>query len=269
VGLPPLNQTLARRVLERTKTYQLLSQGFRTKLPVKLRLLDETLVRVSNLIVDFPEIKELDINPLVISSDTAIALDARVILDEDVMQKEMEEHAHLIISPYPTKYIQPWRCRDGRFVLLRAIRPEDEPLERELIANLSPESSRFRFFYTIKEITHEMLSRFCNIDYDREMAIIAEYTSNGKKRNVGVGRLIIETGKETGEFAVVVADDFQNNGLGLKLCDMLIGIAQEKGLKSIYGIVLNENRAMIHLAKKLGFTIKPLAEGESRVTLEL
>jgi acetyltransferase len=231
--------------------------------------LDETLVRVSNLIVDFPEIKELDINPLVISGDTAIALDARIILDEEVAAKKVEEHAHLIISPYPTKYLQPWRCRDGRPVILRPIRPEDEPLERELIAGLSSESSRFRFFYIIKEITHEMLSRFCNIDYDREMAIIAEYTSDGKKRNVGVGRLIIEPDRETGEFAIVVADDFQGSGLGLKLLDNMIGIAQDKGLKSVYGIVLNDNWKMIGLAKNLGFTVKKLSNEESRVTLEL
>ena len=267
VGLPPLNQKLARIVIERTKTYTLLFQGFRTKPPANLRLLDETLVKVSNLIVDFPEIKELDINPLVISDNSAIALDARIILDAETLWG-IEPYSHLIISPYPTKYIQPWRCYDGRNVVLRPIRPEDEPLERELIAGLSPESSRFRFFYIIKEITHEMLSRFCNIDYDREMAIIAEYTANGRRRNVGVSRLIVAPG-QTGEFAVVVADDFQNNGLGLKLCDMLIGIGQEKGLKNIYGIVSNDNRKMISLARKLGFTRERLSDGESKMILEL
>ena len=269
VGLPPLNQILARRVLERTRTYKLLAQGFRTRPPVNLRLLDETLVRVSNLIVDFPEIKELDINPLVVSNNSAIALDARIILDQEVIPREVEEHAHLIISPYPTKYIQTWRCRDGRDVILRPIRPEDEPLEGELIAGLSAESSRFRFFHIIKEITHDMLSRFCNIDYEREMAIIAEYTSAGKRRNVGVGRLINEPGGEAGEFAIVVADDFQNNGLGLKLLDTLIGIAQDKGLSRIYGIVLNDNRKMVGLAQKLGFTLEKLSDEESWVTLSL
>jgi len=269
VGLPPLNQTLARRILEETRTYKILSQGSRDKPPVNLRLLEETLVRISNLIIDFPEIKELDINLLVISNSNAIALDARIILDEETVQKRTGEYSHLVISPYPTKYIQPWRCRDGRSVLLRPIRPEDEPLERDLIAGLSKESSRFRFFYIIKEITHEMLSRFCNIDYDREMAIIAEYTSNGKRRNVGVGRLITETGGETGEFAIVVADDFQGNGLGLKLLDNLIDVAQDKGLRSLYGIVLNNNRKMLGLAKKLGFTTRRLSDEESRVTLEL
>jgi len=228
------------------------------------------MVKLSNLIVDFPEIKELDINPIVINNDNAIALDARVILDEKLMrEKTIEEYNHLIISPYPTKYIQPWTCKDGRIVVLRPIRPEDEPLERELIAGLSQESSRFRFFYIIKNITHEMLSRFCNIDYEREMAIIAEYTASGKKRNVGVGRLILEPSRETGEFAIVVADDFQGNGLGLKIIDMLIGFAQDKRLRSIYGIVLHDNKQMISLARKVGFTITKLSAEENEVTLEL
>jgi acetyltransferase len=269
VGVPPLNQTLARRILEQTRAYRMLSQGFRQKPPVDLRLLEETLVRVSNLTVDFPEIKELDINPLVISGGAAIALDARIILDGGAEHSRPGEYSHLVISPYPTKYIQLWKCGDGTPVLLRPIRPEDEPLERELIAGLSEESSRFRFFYIIKEITHEMLSRFCNIDYDREMAIVAEYAWNSSRRNVGVGRLIIQPDMEAAEFAIVVADDFQGKGLGLKLLDNLIGIARDKGLRSIYGIVLNDNYRMIGLVKKLGFTTARISGEESRVTLEL
>jgi len=114
-----------------------------------------------------------------------------------------------------------------------------------------------------------MLSRFCNIDYDREMAIVAEYTSNGKTRSVGVGRLILNPGGETGEYAVLVADDFQNNGLGLKILDTLIGVAQQKRVKNIYGIVLNDNRKMLGLTKKLGFTLEKFSSEESKVTLEL
>jgi len=269
VGLPPLNQVLARRLLEQTKIYKMLSQGFRTRPPINLRLLEETLVKFSNLLIDFPEIAEIDINPLIVTSNAAIALDARIILDEEAIQKGIHEYGHLIISPYPTRYVQPWRCKDGRVVLLRPIRPEDELLERELIAGLSEESMRFRFFYLIKYITHDMLTRFCNIDYDREMAITAEYTSNGKRRNVGVGRLIIQPGGETGEFAVLVADDFQGNGLGLKLSDMLIGIAHEKGLKSIYGIVLKDNTAMLGLAKRLGFVTQTYSSDEIKIVLEL
>jgi acetyltransferase len=233
-----------------------------------LRVLEEVLVKVSNLIIDFPEIKELDINPLAVTGSSAVALDARVVLDMNATLPAAEDYSHLIISPYPTKYVQPWRCYDGRSVTLRPIRPEDEPLERDLIAGLSPESSRFRFFQIIRDISHDMLSRFCNIDYAREMAIIAEYTGGGARRNVGVGRLIM-TADDSGEFAVVVADDFQNNGLGLKLCDVLIGIGVEKGLKKIFGIVLNDNKKMIGLSRKLGFTMERISEDESRITLEL
>jgi acetyltransferase len=268
IGLPPLNQKLAQRAMERTHIYSLLSQGFRAKPPANLRVLEEILIKVSNIITDFPEIKELDINPLAVSGGSAVALDARVVLDLKAPTQGVEDYSHLIISPYPTKYIQPWKCYDGRDVILRPIRPEDEPLERELITGLSPESSRFRFFHIIRDISHDMLSRFCNIDYAREMAIIAEFTAGGTRRNVGVGRLIMDSG-DSGEFAVVVADDFQNNGLGLKLCDILIGIGAEKGLKSIFGIVLNDNKKMIGLSRKLGFTMERISEDESRINLEM
>jgi len=269
IGLPPLNQTLARMLMERTALYSMLAKGFRNKPAVDLRLLDETLVRVSNMIVDFPEVKELDVNPLVVSGGQVIALDARIILDEAVAAGGAPEHSHLIITPYPTRYVQPWRCRDGRPVLLRPIRPEDEPLERDLIAGLSPESSRYRFFYIIKDITHDMLSRFCNIDYGREIAIIAEYTAGPKPRNVGVGRLIMEPGTDTGEFATLVADDFQDAGLGHKLTDMLIGIAQERALKSMYGVILKDNTRMLGLARALGFRLETLSADEVRATLVL
>ncbi|MCX6013776.1 MAG: GNAT family N-acetyltransferase, partial [Chloroflexi bacterium] len=270
VGVPPLNQALARRMLEQTKVYKMLSQGFRGKKPVNLLLLDETLVRLSTLIVDFPEIKELDINPLVVTGNGVVALDARVVVDKTVVSNNaILQHTHLIISPYPTKYIQNWICRDGKQVLLRAIKPEDEPMEKELIAALSEESSRFRFFYILKDISHEMLSRFCNIDYEREMAIVAEYNIEGKHRIVGVGRLITESGNETGEFAVLVSDDFQSNGLGVKLLDILIGIGKEKQLGSIYGIVLSDNLKMLGLARKMGFGEEVLSEEETKVVLEL
>ena len=269
IGLPPLNQRLARMLIERTNVYDMLSKGFRKKPAVNLRLLDETLIRLSNMIVDFPEIKELDINPLVVSGDKVIALDARIIIDEDAVKNPQSEFSHLIISPYPTRYIQPWLCRDGRSVLLRPIRPEDEPLEHELIAGLSPESSRFRFFYIIKDISHDMLSRFCNIDYSREIAIIAEANTNGKRRNVGVGRLVIQPGTQTGEFATLVTDDFQDVGLGHKLTDILIGIAQEKGLTAMYGVILRDNVKMVGLARSLGFSIESVDADEYKASLEL
>ena len=269
IGLPPLNLALARRVLEQTKIFKMLSKGFRNKSPIKMRLLDETLVKISNLIVDFPEIKEVDINPLAIIDDHIIALDARIILDDTITPRGLQDYSHLIIAPYPTHYIQSWISHSGKSVILRPIRPEDEPLEKELLTGLSEQSSRYRFFYILKDITHDILARFCNIDYDREIAIMAEYTINGKKRNVGVGRLIKHTSSNTAEFATLVADDFQGEGLGLKLTDMLIGISEEKGLESIYGIVSSENIRMLNLARRLGFTIVKESQEDSRVTLQL
>ena len=269
VGLPPLNQTLARLLMEQTKIYSTLSKGLRDKPPANLAVLDETLVKLSNLIVDFPEIREIDINPLAVSGDEVVALDARIILDAALTDEKVGPHSHLVISPYPTRFITTWRLKDGRGLLLRPIRPEDEPLEKQLINGLSEESSRYRFFHILKDITHTMLTRYCNIDYDREMAIMAEYSLDGKKRSVGVSRLIIEPDGQSGEFAVLIADDFQGKGLGLKLSDMLIGVARERGLKSIYALVLNDNKKMLGLANKLGFNRESSSSSEIKVVLYL
>ena len=170
---------------------------------------------------------------------------------------------------YPARYIQGWTCRDGRLVTLRPICQGDKLLEKEFIEHLSVESSRFRFFDRIAEATPEMLAQFCNIDYVHEMAIIAEYNSGDEKRNVGVGRLIIEPDTGSGEFAIVVADDFQANGLGTKLLNILIDIGRERELKSIYGIVMQDNWKMIRLAKKLGFTTETSLDREVKVIRDL
>lgn len=260
IALPPLNQTLARRLMEETKIYRAISRGIRNKPPLDMKALEEILVRFSNLIVDFPEFAEIDINPLAASKGEITALDARATIDVEAL-KQTDPYAHLSILPYPTKYVVPWRLKDGTEVLLRPIRPEDEKIEYEFIKGLSEETSRFRFFRIIKELSHEDLVRFCNIDYDREMAIIAEITEGGVKKEIGVARLITEPGKKRGEFAIVLADKYQGKGLGTKLMDMLIEIAQEKGLESIYGVIMRGNKKMIRLAQKMGFTIRPSEEG--------
>jgi acetyltransferase len=269
VGIPPLNHKLARRLYEQTRIYSMLAKGFRNKPPVDLKMLDDILVRVSDMLVDFPEIKELDINPVAVSRDHAVALDARIILDTDYQPGSGTDYSHLVIMPYPSRYVQNWRCRDGTQVLLRPIRPEDEEQEGILLSNLSEESQRFRFFNVLKEITHDMLTKYCNIDYDREIAIVAECNDGGKARNVGVAHLSIEPGSDSGEFAVLVADDFQGRGLGLKLTDVVIGVAEDKGLKSIYGIILNENARMAQMVTRLGFKIERTSASESKITLEL
>ena len=267
IGLPPLNQVLARRVLEETKIYQALSRGLRNKPPIDLRLLEEIMIRFSNLIVDFPEIGEMDINPLIVSEDRLCVLDARIILDKNVLDRT-ETYPHLVIMPYPTKWVTLWRTKDGTEVTLRPIRPEDEPMELEFIRGLSSETSRFRFFQIIRDLPHEALVRFCNIDYDREMAFIAETREGDRKVEVGVSRLILESNKRKGEFAVVVSDKYQAKGLGIKLVDMLIEVAKEKGVESIYGIIMGENLKMIRLCEKLGFTTKREHE-DVRVELKL
>jgi acetyltransferase len=253
IGLPPLNQVLARRVMEETRIYQALSKGLRNKSPIDLRLLEEVMVRFSNMIIDFPEIAEMDINPLVVAQGKLSVLDARLIIDAKFAEYA-ETYPHLVIMPYPSKYVIPWRLKDGAEVTLRPIRPEDEPIELEFIRGLSTETSRFRFFQIIKDLPHEALVRFCNIDYDREMAFIAETREGDRRIEIGVSRLILESNKKRGEFAVVIADKYQGKGLGIKLVDMLIEVAREKGVEAIYGIVMSENLKMINLCEKLGFS---------------
>jgi acetyltransferase len=267
IGIPPLNQTLARRLMERTAVYRML-QGFRGKEPASLVELEQIIVSFSNLIVDFPEIAEMDINPLAISKGKAYALDARIILEKSP-QDYTTPYPHLVITPYPTRYVTTWRMRDGTDVLLRPIRPEDEPLEHEMLSRLSPETLRVRFFSVIKDIGHEMLVRFCNIDYDRQMAIVAETKEGGERRIIGIARIIADSDMRSAEFAVLVSDECQGKGLGYNLVDLLIGIAQDKGLERIYGEVLTENEKMLLMCRKLGFTTKLAPDGITEVVLKL
>ncbi|HET6490532.1 MAG TPA: GNAT family N-acetyltransferase [Syntrophales bacterium] len=267
VGLPPLNQTLARRLMEETGVYRML-QGYRGKAPADLRQLEQILVSFSNLIVDFPEILEMDVNPIAISNGRACALDARIILDQNALSPAAA-YSHLVMTPYPTRLIVPWRLPDGTEVLLRPIRPEDEPLQHEMLSTLSEHSLRARFFQTIKSITHEMHIRLCNIDYNREMAIVAEIKQNEKKRFIGIVRLIIEPDFKKGEFAVIVHDDFQGKGLAYKLLDMVIGIAQEKGLEEFYGYIQPGNQKMLKACSRLGMTGEKIPDGLIRMKLSL
>lgn len=269
IGLPPLNQTLARRLIEETKVYNIL-KGYRGKTPADLKQLVRLIISFSNLIVDFPEIAEMDINPIAIADGRSCAIDARIILDREYTESTSQyQYPHLVITPYPTQYTAPWRLSDGTEVTLRPIRPEDEPLELDMLSSLSRETMRTRFFSIIKDITHAMLVRFCNIDYNREMAIVAEIREGEMRRIIGIGRLIIESDFESGEYAVLVHDAYQGKGLGYKLVDVIIGIAQDKGLGEIYGTVLTENEKMLQVARKLGFTSKRQPDGVTRVQLML
>jgi acetyltransferase len=267
IGLPPLNQTLARRLMEETKVYRML-QGYRGKKPADLKELEQLLVSFSNLIVDFPEIAEMDINPIAISDGKAYALDARILIDKEYIDHTLP-YPHLVITPYPTRYTTTWKLSDGTEVIFRPIKPEDEPLEYEMLSTLSQETLRNRFFSIINDISHEMLIRFCNIDYDREMAMVAELMEGTQRRIIGIGRLIIEPDFRNGEYAVLVHDDYQGKGLGYKLVDLIIGIAQDKGLEEIYGKVLTENERMLQMARKLGFQYQLMAGGLTEVRMTL
>lgn len=266
-GIPPLNETLARHLMEETEIYQVLKSAPRGKI-ADLAEIAKIIVSFSNLIVDFPEISEMSINPLVVAKGKTIAANARAVL-EDARLSPSSQYTHLAISPYPTRYVTPWQLSDGREILLRPVRPEDEPLEHEMLTSLSDQAMRLRFFSVIRDISHEMLVRYCNIDYDREMAIVAEIREEGRKRMIGVARLISDPDYKSGEFAVLVHDAFQGHGLGYKLVDVLIGIAEDKGLETIYGDVLMDNRKMLAVCKKLGFTTEAADEETTRVVLHL
>lgn len=263
IALPPLNQTLAGRFLEGAGIYNMLNDtdaGQKT-----LAKLEGIVLSFSNLVVDFAEIEHLELALWVRQSDV-LARDIKIIPCRDY--DESTPYPHLVIAPYPSRYIATWSLPDGTEVLLRPIRPEDEPMSRQMLDTLSEETLRSRFFAP-RDITHDLLIRSCNIDYDREIAIVAEVKKDGKKKMIGGSRLISEPDSGRGQFAILVHDDYQRMGLGAKLIDILIGIAQEKQLDEIYGLVLTENQKMLGLCRKLGFKVKWEPDGVSRVTLSL
>ncbi len=268
-GIPPLNQMLARRIMEETKVFRLL-KGFRNIPPVNIKLLEEIIVRFSQMLVDFPKLKEIEINPLLIDENGAFALDARAVIDKERVSAKFEHHEHLVISPYPEKYTTLWKMRDGRTVILRPIKPEDEPLWLEMFHNFSEESIRFRLFEVIKEpIEHEFSVRYCNIDYDRELAIVAELEEKGRKRMAGVVRLLVDPDRRSGEVAFIVADPWQGVGLGSKMIDYMIEICREKKIETLYAVMLPDNHRAIRLMKELGFTITFLKDDTVKAMMNL
>jgi acetyltransferase len=268
IGIPPLNQTLVRRMMEETKVYQLL-KGYRNVPPANIKLLEEIIVRFSQMLVDFPQLKEVDINPLFINEKEAFAIDARIVIDKERVFAKLEPHQHLVITPYPKKYETLWKLRDSRTVLLRPIRPEDEPLWLEMFQNFSEESIRYRFFQIIKDTPHETRVRYCNIDYDREIAIVPELTEEGRRKILGVVRVSIEPDGKAGEIAFIVADPWQGLGLGTKLVDYAIEICKERGIETLYAIILPDNYRAMNLMKKMGFTLSYMEDGNVKGILNL
>jgi acetyltransferase len=251
---PPLNDRLALHMLKSLKVFPLL-EGYRGSKPKNIQKLIEVLIRLSYLAADYPEIEELDINPLIVTTEDVIALDARIVVDQEVLGKNLPEYSHLVLRPYPERLIKKEVLRDGTPVTLRPIKPEDEPLWLEMLASCSKESIYSRFRYDFHFNSHEVATQFCYIDYDREMGIVAEVEQDSRKRLIGVGRLISDPDVETAEYAVLVTDEWQHKELGLKLTEYCEEIARNAGVKKLYAETTKDNKGMITVFKKLGFTI--------------
>ena len=265
IGFPPLNQALARQLIEETSVYK---HAQSAGLPLNVKLLEKILVNFSQLVLDFPEIAEVDINPLIVK-DGAVAVDACVMLDWNRIMREVAEHQDTtLIASYPQKYVAARVLKNGAKVLFRPIKPEDEQRFNEFLRSLSEESMRFRFFQILKEVSHDLLARYCNLDYSREVTIIAEH-QGGSRVIVGAGSIIVEPDGKSGEFAVVVSDEWQGIGLGSKLLDHLIMIARDLRLASIFGYVLSNNYRMLHMCAKMGFNLEPLDEEMVKLSLAL
>jgi acetyltransferase len=263
IALPPLNRLLARRLMQQTRVYQLL-KGFRNLPAADLMLLEEILIRLSQLVTDFSEIAELDINPLMVSGKQAYAVDARVM----VKPLRVTSPHHLVISPYPNQYEQPIRLKDGQTLEMRPIRPEDAPLFRELFESLSPQSVYMRFFSPIRYLPHDMLARFTQIDYDRQITMVAMQPLADEEKMVGVGRIHPSPDPRKAEFSILVHDDWQRKGLGFVLLGRCLEIAREHDIRTVYGYVLAENTKMLALGERLGFDIQWMPESsEYQLTL--
>lgn len=271
LGLPPLNRTLARRVMERTRIHRAL-KGVRGRAPVDLGELEELLVRFSQLVVEQPRISEIDINPLLASANGIVALDARVVLHPaEIADEHLPRTA---IRPYPAQYISTITLADGTRITVRPIRPKDEPQMVKFHQSLSEQSVRFRYFGSVSvesRTGHERLVRTCFNDYDREIALVAERTQNDAAGEIlGVARLIKAHGLDEAEFAILIADAWQGMGLGTALLKLLVEVGREEKLRRITGQVLAENTTMLEMSRNIGFDLqwRP-EEGEWKAEIRL
>ena len=255
LALPPLNATLARRMMERTKIYAAL-KGVRGRAPVNMAALEELLVRFSQLVVEQKWISEIDINPLLASPERLLALDARVVVfGQNVTEDKLPTPA---IRPYPAQYASEWKLKDGAPVTIRPIRPEDEPLVVKFHESLSEETVYQRYFSSLKlteRIAHERLTRICFNDYDREIALVVERKGTKADDNqiLGIGRLSKLRGRNEAEFSLLVSDRWQRQGLGTELLKELVQIARAEKLSRVSAVIMATNRSMQHVAQKAGF----------------
>jgi acetyltransferase len=267
VALPPLNTLIARDLIRRTKAAKALGK-FRQFAPVNFEKLEQTLLRVSEMVCELPEIREMDLNPIVADTEGTVALDARIVVDK--YSSRSGRYAHMAIHPYPSHLSAKWQMSDGTDVVVRPIRPEDAKIEQDFMHSLSPEAKYLRFMQALQELTPEMLVRFTQIDYDREMAFIALAREQGQEKQVAVARFATNPDGGSCEFAIAVADSWCHKGLGTRMLTLLIDYARSRGLSLMEGDVIAQNRAMLGLARKLGFVIHNPDESHVRhVTLDL
>lgn len=260
VTLPPLNSFLVKDLIQGTHVSKMLG-AFRHMPPADMDALESVLLRVSEMVCELPTLMEMDINPLILDEHGALAADARIVVE--LRQPSSDRYAHMAIYPYPTHLVSNWQLSDGTDVVIRPIRPEDAVLTQEFVHNLSEESRYSRFMNSVQELSETMLVRFTQIDYSREMALLAVIEEQDKEIELGVARFAINPDGESCEFALVVADCMRGKGLGNKLMIALMDAARSKGLKVMEGEVLKDNASMLKLMRRLGFSVETSADDDS------
>ena len=265
-ALPPLNEFMARKMISCTRVSKLL-KPFRGMAAADLDAIVKVLLRVSDLVSELPEIQELDLNPLFATPDGIMAVDARISVAR--VSSAMKAYSHMAIHPYPSDLQKTVTLPSGQKMLIRPIRPEDAQIEQAFVASLSEKTKYLRFMQSVQKLSHEMLVRFTQIDYDREMAFVALAEIKGETLELGVTRYTINPDGQSCEFALVVRDDYQHQGIGSRLLEMLIQHAQLHGLKTMMGEVLAENYGMLDLAKRHGFKAQPLVDDPGIIEVSL
>jgi len=264
--LPPLNQFLARRLIERSRVAETLGM-WRGAPAVDMEALEQILLRVSEMVCELPQLREMDINPIIVDESGALAVDARIVVENAA--PSVRHYNHLAILPYPSQHEQLCMLAGGGEYVVRPVHPDDATMLQAFVRGLSPESRYFRFVSSMQELPATMLSRFTLIDYDREMALVALITEETKDaqgntvestRIVGVSRYITNPDRASCEFSLVVADEFKGKGLGSRLMLSIMDFAREKGLTEIEGLVLANNPNMLKLMRGLGFAVKSFPE---------
>lgn len=256
IGLPPLNRILARRMIEETKVYQLL-KGYRGQPAANLELLEEVLVRLSQLVADLPQVAELDINPLLLTTGPAYALDARVV----VAASAVASPHHLAIGPYPAQYETWAETRTGYKLFIRPIKPEDAGLILEMFSHMSSQSVHQRFLRPLEALSQDILIRFTQIDYDRELALVALDESGPRPVMVGVTRLVSDPDGQKAIWTLAVGDPWQDQGVGSLLVEKAFQAARSRGIRCLWGNLLASNTRMIALHQRFGSHLKPVGDG--------